>query len=174
MSGKNLLTAAPTCRIQGGIFLSNCLVYMKGKTYFTENTASGSGGGMFILNPKRLQISDATFSLNMAGLNGGAVSMIAAASQTREFTGCHFECNTVEQGGAMYLFTSAGNETIVNSAFAGNYAGMRCWVKDTSILNIVHFFLTNTKQYWSGGSLQCSVGFVRHTIDRLWPLLFDS
>lgn len=98
---------------------------MDNTLYVAKNHASGSGGGMSIVNPVFLELGGAVFASNVAELgNGGAVSMVAADDQNRKFVGCHFDGNKAVTGGAMYLYTSAGNETVADSTFTNNYAGM--------------------------------------------------
>lgn len=98
---------------------------MDDKLDLADNHASGSGGGMSIVTPILLRVGGATFTSNVAEFgNGGGVSMIAADDQTRKFARCRFEGNRAVTGGGMYLYTSAGNETIADSTFTNNYAGM--------------------------------------------------
>lgn len=121
---KNNFLSELTCLFKGGMYLSSLVLSMEGNISFTENQASRAGGALAIVNPTFLTISGAAFTANVAE-SGGAVSMAAVENRERRFTGCSFKGNEAVDGGGMYLYTSAGYETIEHSTFSGNLGGMR-------------------------------------------------
>lgn len=119
----------------GGMHLDTSGVFLKEKSLFVENTACNAGGALSIVNPTDVEIGGASFISNKAEFGGGgAVSMTAAKDDSRGFMKCTFEGNEAVDGGALYLYTSAGEETVVESTFSGNIAGRRC-----PGVNIGHF-----------------------------------
>lgn len=79
------------------------------------------GGAMAVFSPESLDMSGVTFRSNFAEY-GGAVLAVSTVNSSKEFQGCVFEDNTATDGGALFFYTSAGTDNIVNCVFTGNFA----------------------------------------------------
>ena len=89
----------------------------------TENTASEGRGGLYIIAPTALHVHGAKFEHNHAQF-GGAIAMKSTGDGEKTFNACTFDSNTAAaDGGAMHLYTSAGQERIHTSWFQNNFAG---------------------------------------------------
>ena len=90
---------------------------------FIGNTASAGGGALSISAPAALHVHGTKFKGNHAQF-GGAIAMTSTEDEERTFDACTFDSNTATtDGGAMYFYTSAGQESIHTSWFQINFAG---------------------------------------------------
>lgn len=137
-NGGAVRVSGGTFRADGTVFLNNraknggalaCEVASANvtltNTEFCANSATESGGA--IVMSCRLSATDVAFNENVAGTNGGAVCNRSGG--ILNVYGCHFEGNTANTGGALWLdgLTSlTGNEAqatqIVNNS-AQSYGG---------------------------------------------------
>lgn len=98
---------------------------MDGSLRFEMNNAKCSAGGMFTSHHEELKISGWVFTSNIAKFgDGGAVSMVGFEKEGGILVDCLFKNNTARDGGAISFYAKAGNDTISNSIFDGNYACM--------------------------------------------------
>lgn len=88
---------------------------------FVGNTALDFGGALSLANPVTLNVSDATFTSNVAE-SGGAVSVTSTDWAIADFQRCEFESNKGTRGGALY-FNGDGQRLIHDSSLRLNVAG---------------------------------------------------
>ena len=90
---------------------------------FIGNKASAGGGALSITAPAALHVHGTKFERNHAQF-GGAIAMTSTKDGEKTFGACTFDFNNATtDGGAMYLYTSAGQESIHASLFRNNFAG---------------------------------------------------
>lgn len=77
---------------------------------------------MFLSSPDAFLVTGATFTRNEASF-GGAVALASSVEKQRNFVGCMFQENRADDGGALYFYSSAGQEAVYNSVFRENHAG---------------------------------------------------
>ncbi|CAM9354539.1 unnamed protein product, partial [Laminaria digitata] len=93
-----------------------------GDVSFIGNTAVAGGGSLSITAPVALEVQGTLFKGNHAQF-GGAIALTSTEDGEKQFDTCTFESNTATaDGGAMYLYTSAGREIIHRSIFRNNFA----------------------------------------------------
>ncbi len=102
----------------GGIYLhSNSNVTLKGNT-ITNNTARGEGGGIHLYSSKSIVVENNTMTSNTAGGNGGGIFLFFSSnSSIVENT---MTSNTARDGGGIYV--SGGKVTISDNAIENNTA----------------------------------------------------
>ncbi|NCF40567.1 MAG: hypothetical protein GWP75_10670 [Planctomycetia bacterium] len=87
---------------------------------FTDNTASGYGGGMYNYSNSNPTVTGCTFTNNTAGRSGAGMTNHDDSSPT--LTNCTFTNNTAsDDGGGMYN-TNSSNPTVTNCPFTDNTA----------------------------------------------------
>ncbi|CAM9637001.1 unnamed protein product, partial [Laminaria digitata] len=69
----------------------------------------------------QVQVVDVLFKSNEASL-GGAVYVLALLEKQTSFSGCVFEGNRAEDGGAVYFYTGPGIDIFTESVFRNNFA----------------------------------------------------
>ncbi|CAL5218757.1 g474 [Coccomyxa viridis] len=143
---------------------------------FNGNTATTTGGAMYVAQQSALTILNSTFSGNIAGGLGGAVAVDtsqatvggsvfsdnSAKSQggalyqtntTGDVTTCTFMSNTALNGGAIYQNMASGN--ILRTAFTDNIAGQKggALFGETSTGNIMNSTFTMNRASQAGGAV---------------------
>jgi len=118
---------------------------------FTENSAF-YGGAIFIGSDSgRTKIEDSLFKLNTANENGGAIYLRSSASN---ITGTKFVLNSANSGGAIFVGGEGDINLIYNSEFnqnsAVNYGGAINWIASRGIITYTNF-TKNSAGY--GGAL---------------------
>ena len=92
-----------------------------GSVTFVRNEAVNVGGALWTARAITLEVSDAAFESNKAGL-GGAVYVVATDKKATEFSACKFDDNQATDGGAIYYYTGAGLDICTESVFRRNSA----------------------------------------------------
>lgn len=92
-----------------------------GSVTFLRNEAVSIGGALWTAGAITLDVNDAVFESNKAGL-GGAVYVIGTDRKATEFNACNFEDNEAADGGAIYYYTGAGLDICTTSIFRRNSA----------------------------------------------------
>jgi len=163
--GGAIANSSGTLNIIGGIFDSNKstsqggAIYslygtlnISGGTSFTENIAASTGGAITLLGGAGnvITIDNASFSLNKAGISGGAIS----TQGTLKINQGSFDQNTATgSGGAIYASQAI---TITDSSFTNNSGGSGGAISSTAGINISsidtrNIFTNNTAA--SGGAI---------------------
>lgn len=116
-----LLNAVP-----GAIYsYEDSLVNISGSVSYTGNFAGNDGGAIFVYRAENLSITGARFTSNEATTYGGALLVTATAEQEhRTFGELTFENNSAgSDGGALWLGTESGWNSLRSSSFDNNRAG---------------------------------------------------
>ena len=96
-------------------------VVLKESSCFEDNTAYDNHGGAIYTNKFSGDVTDAVFTGNFAGEDGGAIYIYKENQVT--FSHCVFENNHCgDEGGAIYLDSSSSHLTLTNNVFKGNKA----------------------------------------------------
>lgn len=89
-----------------------------------DNTArQGSGGGLYVANAERMEVTSSFFASNSATF-GGAIATFSSGSPSGRlvYSACTFTENTAERdGGAIY--SVASSDELRNIVMDGNFAG---------------------------------------------------
>lgn len=124
-------------RNAGAVYSADSLfLNISGTTSFIGNLAQSGGGAMSISSPEQLWVRGTSFVSNTASF-GGAIALNSGVDASRTFEECTFEENMASDGGALYLYTSAGQDVVLGSVFLRNYAGE--WAPKRKLCG-VHYF----------------------------------
>ncbi len=120
-----------------------------GQTTIISNTATGDGGGLYIVDNQSTAIRQVTFSQNNAGSNGGGL-YVAGSSLTIQ-NDSRFEQNSANQGGGFY--NAGGSLVISQTTLYSNTATTGGGLYNTGTLNGESLTINGNSTTGSGGGL---------------------
>eukprot|EP00903_Cladosiphon_okamuranus_P015420 g14243.t1 len=109
-----------------GAYVTDSTVCLEGPSVFTNNSAGGPGGGMYLAAAYELRIENARFSSNSAQTNGGALALVSVGTagvdgEYAQILNSSFGENEAgNTGGAVYI--AGGFVDFNRSNFEGNTA----------------------------------------------------
>ena len=148
----------------GGIYMVSSSPEISGNSIIGNSAigASGSGGGIY-MNNSSPHISSNTMNLNIAGNNGGAISMSNSYSNEEEnnISGNTIESNSANHGGGIYINKS--NPKITNNlSISTNSAlhGGAIMIQGDNSIEMSNNNIKNNQAEGFGGGINVSPGTV--------------